>query len=92
MLRRERGVRVFHRLPAVVVHIAGALAERLRVAEHLPDVLELRAGNDDQILSDRELIYAVDVQRAEEQQIHHLADLAVVAVFGVPKCINSLFT
>ena len=45
MLGSECGVRVFHRAPAVVVNVCLALAERLRVAEHLLDVGDARAGN-----------------------------------------------
>ena len=65
----------------MIVQVALALAERLRVADHLPDLCHIRAGQTDEILRDVQLIHTVDVQRAEEHQVEHLADLAVVAVF-----------
>ena len=51
------------------------------MADHGPDVLGLCPGQTQQILRDREVIDAVDVQVSGEHQVQNLSHLAGIAVF-----------
>ena len=79
-LCRLCGIGVLRRLIAVLADILRTLRQRLRMADDRFDVLDAGPGHAQQMVVDPEGIQAVDIQRALEHQIHHLTDLAGVAV------------
>ena len=65
----------------MLFNIRRALAERLRVTNHLPDIFGLCARHHQQILHNFRFVHAGDIQRTEKGQIHHLAHVAVKTIF-----------
>ncbi len=75
------GVGVGLNLIAVALDILVALAQRLRMADDGADGIRRGTVHAEQAMGDVEIEHLVDEQLAREEQIHHRADLAGVAVF-----------
>ena len=65
----------------MLMDICGALRERLRMADDLRDVGELRAGNRHEIVNNGKIVDTADIERTGEHHVHDLTDFARRAVF-----------
>ena len=79
-LRRLCGVGILRCFIAVLTDVLRTLRQCLWMADDRFDILDTRSRNPQQMVGDPESVESVDIERALEHQIHHLTDLAGIAV------------